>query len=183
MQQENKPIDGFSIDYFDDYMRIRQHWRNPLSYFFVIFGALIVGGIYSAVGEAADDYGLWVYILIAMLGLIAALLLIYTVICFFVNHTDIYISAELLEVRTKPLFWRFNVKIPIEEIEGFYSTKNKKQRSNQAYAIYKIWLVKTNGKHERLKLPAVYGVYCATIVATIENYLNMKPMQNDANHD
>jgi len=97
-----------------------------------------------------------------------SIFLIYYTIAKWINQTYIYAYDDAIEVRHKPILWKDNLKLGIEQLQNLYSKKIKIDQR-----LYFEVRAKTNNGADK-KLIKVYKKEEALFIEqTLKNYLNI----------
>ncbi|MCP4437806.1 MAG: hypothetical protein GY810_02595 [Aureispira sp.] len=145
-REEEKSLDivpipaSLEIDESEMNLFIFREWRNPLAWFFIIFGLvwssvvfsiayMVLGGILE-MGGAGLLVGLFLVPFI-----VVGTGLIYTGVATWVNTTTLHVNHDYLRVSHQPLPWKGAVRIPVEDIVNIEVKEETRQGKNGSYQV------------------------------------------------
>lgn len=120
-----------------DAIVLRRNWRSGGAYAIALF-ALVWNGFMVAWMSIALADGAWT---MAAFGSIHALVGIgmgYFALASFLNHTDIRINPNVIEVRHAPLPWFGKTTIPVHEVAQLYCAERVTRSKNGTRVSYEL---------------------------------------------
>ena len=138
---EKSPIvpmpEKFSVFYDRDTLVIRRKWFGPRVYLLVpvtmLWNGFVVSWFYKALNQ-----GNMVMAAVGSIHALVGLNITYSLICSFVNATDVTVDPQNVTVKHHPFPWPGNKQIATTDITQMYCDKRvsyKKRRKSVSYAV------------------------------------------------
>jgi len=172
MPDDNK-IDVYSSP---DALEITLKWFSPKSIFLAFFLLFWFGFIGFWYFMAFSSGGPLVMFLIPLIHLVVGLVLLYTVLCSFLNKSFVDIRHEMLSVTHKPIpWWKGGLEIPMSELKQLYVEQIVKNGKNGVSYSYKLRAKLIDGNDKViLGIPHMTSLQLKKIEEHIENYLGIE---------
>ncbi|ADJ29611.1 hypothetical protein [Nitrosococcus watsonii] len=176
--------ESLQVHYFESYIEIVRVWRSwttPLLAIFTVFWNGLLVYWYSILNEDSP----FIVILFPFLHVAAGISLAYYVVAVWLNKTHIYVDAEKIKVRHKPIPWRGNKEIPTSFIKRLYAKENIFHSAEGQSISYEIHVITRNGKNIKLVERLDSSEQAFYLEHEIKKILNMEaapPMKGELNN-
>lgn len=169
------------IDYFADYICISRRWFTVRAIAAVLLSLLSTGATYYIFSGKMESMNLtgeqWFINLLPWLCVVFALVSSYVAIARCINHTDIYVSADTIEIKHQPLPWFGNKRLQASNIKQLYVREKIRvvnERSGQTRRYYSVETIPHTGPNFSLLKSLESSQQALFIEQEIEKFLNIE---------
>lgn len=166
---------GFSLNYFDDYMQITRKWVG-FSTISLFIGAAIFNGVWIANGFAeiiVSDRELLLKLFCAVFIALGAGTL-YFAIASALNKTEVYVNKNAIAIQHHPVPWLGNKTIETKNIKQIYVKTTVKRNDGRTYSKHQVTGL-TSDNHKIKLISGLTNFHQASFIEKkIEDYLDIE---------
>lgn len=174
-QNDNMPRQ-WTLTNYDEYIHMQKTWFGASTIFMSVFFAIWVGAAIYMFGLMGNNFsrmdGAFGLIIPVVFGL-ATLGFAYANVANYFNKTDIFVSADLMEIKIGPMPWPGNKRLETKNIVEFYVKTVVSGSGNKRSVDYQIWYRREDGKRLKFLSGFSYPETAEFIERKLEDYLGL----------
>ena len=175
------------IKYFDDYICITRRWFSPRAIVVASLALMSIGVSYLFLSGKMDSMTMtgeqWFVDLIPWLFPVVSLVISYIGLAQCLNHTDIYVSTDTIELRHRPLPWRGNTRLEASNIKQLHVQEQTIVTDRRTRRTYHLEVVPHTGPNYSLLRSFDSNQQAMFVEQEIEKFLNIEdqPVRDSMN--